>query len=238
MRRTSTGVRLVTAAATVLLLVGSAGCSEPQGGSGSAGTPTASPVPPAGSTASSAGAGPSAPATSAPGPATASGAGSTAGSALPPAATTAVPAPTPGSTAETVEASPHVSRKAVKLDKPSTDGAGAVVRITDAKAIAAKAQLPGEVAGPGVALTLEVENESQRTVDLSAVVVTLLDSDSAPGVEMSAKPADPLSGTLRPGKTTTGVYVFTVDEARRSPISISVTLAGAAPVLVFKGDAR
>jgi hypothetical protein len=75
-------------------------------------------------------------------------------------------------------------------------------------------------------------------VDLSAVVVTLLDSEEAPGIEMSARPADPLSGALRPGKSTKGVYVFTVDKDRRNPITVNVTLAGAAPVLLFKGDAR
>jgi hypothetical protein len=137
-----------------------------------------------------------------------------------------------------VETKPEVTRKAVELDKPSADGAGVAVRITDVKAITAKAQLPGEVAGPAVALTLKVQNDSSGPVDLSSVVVTLLDADQAPGIEMTAKPSDPLSGTLRAGKSTTGVYVFTVDKSRRNPISVNVTLAGAAPVLLFKGDAR
>ena len=149
-----------------------------------------------------------------------------------------MPAPTPGSTAETVPAKPEVTRKPVKLDKPSEAGGGVVVRITDVKAIKAKAQLPGEVAGPAVALTLQVRNGSRQPVDLGSVVVTLLDSDDAPGIEMSAKPADPLSGTLKAGKTTSGTYVFTVGQQRRNPIKVNVTLAGAAPVLLFTGNAE
>ncbi len=240
MHPTSTGIRVAAAAATVLLLLTGAACSQPQSSPGPAGTaPASAPMPTAASStpAGSSTPTPSAAAPSTPGPA-ASAPSTPPGSALPPPATTAVPAPTPGSTAETVQAKPEVTKKAVELDKPSADGSGVVVRIAGLRAITAKAQLPGEVAGPAVALTVEVENESQRPVDLGAVVVTVLDSEEAPGIEMSAKPADPLSGKLRPGKSTTGVYVFTVDRGRRNPISVNVTLAGAAPVLVFKGDAR
>jgi hypothetical protein len=131
-----------------------------------------------------------------------------------------------------------VTKKPVKLDKPSSTGQGVTVRITAAKAIVAKAQLPGEVAGPGVALTLVVHNGSPKPVDLGAVVVTLLDSANAPGDEMSAKPAKPISGILQSGKSATGVYVFTVGRSRRNPISVDVTLTGEAPVLVFKGDVK
>jgi hypothetical protein len=131
-----------------------------------------------------------------------------------------------------------VTKKAVKLDKPSAARSGVVVQITEVKAIKAKAQLPGEVAGPAVALTVVVKNSSGKPVDLSAVVVNVLDSDQAPGTEMTAAPAQPLSGQLASGRSRTGVYVFTVGTSRRNPISVTVTLAGEAPVLLFTGDAR
>jgi hypothetical protein len=131
----------------------------------------------------------------------------------------------------------EVTRPPVKLDRPSQTGEGATVRITSAKAITAKAQLPGEVAGPAVALTVLVKNTSRRSLDIGTVVVSLTDSAGAPGNEMSAKPADPLRGTLKAGRTATGVYVFTVGKTRRNPVSVSVTLTGEAPVLIFKGNA-
>lgn len=135
-------------------------------------------------------------------------------------------------------AEPEVTKKPVKLDKPSDAGGGVAVRIKKVTSIKAKAQLPGEVAGPAVSLTLVVDNGSAKSVDLGSVVVTLLGSDQAPGIEMTAAPADPFSGTLKPGKSATGVYVFTVDKARRDPISVNVTLNGEAPVLLFKGNAE
>lgn len=152
--------------------------------------------------------------------------------------TTAVPAPTAGDVNQTVAAKKEVSKRPVRLEQPSDAGAGVQVRIRSVKAITAKAQLPGEVAGPAVALTVSVRNRSSRPLDLNAVVVTLTDATQAPGNEMSAKPARPLTGHLPVGRTSVGVYVFTVDQDRRNPVSVAVTLAGEAPVVVFKGDAR
>jgi hypothetical protein len=228
---TTTGVRLATAAAVFLLVAGTACNSKNQTAplaapssqssasnpsTGGASTPTA----------------PTVPATAA------SSTLPSARSTLPPPATTPVPSPTPGNTDQTVAPKKVVTKRPVKLDKPSSTGQGVTVRITAAKAIAAKARLPGEVAGPAVALTLIVHNGSPKPVDLGAVVVTLLDSANAPGNEMSAKPAKPIKGILKTGKSATGVYVFTVGKLRRNPISVDVTLTGEAPVLVFKGDAK
>ncbi|MET1006927.1 MAG: hypothetical protein ABWX96_15375 [Propionibacteriaceae bacterium] len=131
-----------------------------------------------------------------------------------------------------------MTKPPVKLDKPSNTGSGVTVRITKIKSISSKAQLPGEVAGPAVSLTVTVKNDSAKTLDIGTVVVSLIDSSGAPGNEMTAKPADPLRGTVKSGGTATGVYVFTVDKDKRNPVSVNITLAGAAPVLVFKGDAR
>jgi hypothetical protein len=231
---TTTGVRLVTGTALVLLLVAGAACSSsknqtapPVVSSSQSGVSSRASGPSTGRTAT-----PTAPTTAA------SGTRPSARSTLPPPAKTPVPPPTPGSTDQTVAPKKVVTKKPVKLNKPSNTGQGVTVRITAAKAITAKAQLPGEVAGPAVALTLVVHNGSPKPIDLGAVVVTLLDSDNAPGNEMSAKPAKPIKGILKSGKSATGVYVFTVGKKRRNPISVDVTLTGEAPVLVFKGNAK
>ena len=210
------------------MLVGVAACSNE-------GAATPAPAATPGGAVSSATTGPgatAAPSTAAPGPT------KTPTSTLPPEETAPVQPPKAGSTAETVAPRPEVTKKAVKLDKPSTVSSGVVVRITEVKAIKAKAQLPGEVAGPAVALTVVVKNSSGKPVDLSAVVVNLLDSEQAPGTEMSAEPARPLSGRLASGKSCTGIYVFTVGASRRNPISVSVTLAGESPVVLFTGNAE
>ena len=240
MHTTSRSARRSAATAILLLLVGVAACSN-------GGTPAPASTP--GGVAPSSG--PASPVSTAPVASTSPGPGATPApsttaprASTAPTATLSAPAtapvqpPTPGSTAETVAPRREVTKKAVKLDKPSAARSGVVVQITEVKAIKAKAQLPGEVAGPAVALTVVVKNSSGKPVDLSAVVVNVLDSDQAPGTEMTAAPAQPLSGQLASGRSRTGVYVFTVGTSRRNPISVTVTLAGEAPVLLFTGDAR
>ena len=109
---------------------------------------------------------------------------------LPPPASTAVPPPTPGNVESTVESKPEESKKPVKLDKPSKTGTGLSAELVRIKAIEAEAQLPGEIAGPALAITIEVSNTGDQAADLSTVVVTLLNSDDAPGNEMSTKPRE------------------------------------------------
>jgi hypothetical protein len=135
----------------------------------------------------------------------------------------------------TVAPRPEETRPPVKLDQPSSTGTGLTAKVISVQAIEAKAQLPGEITGPAVAITIEVSNTGTRTADLGAVVVTVLDSDEAPGAEMTAAPAQPLTGRLAPKKTTRGVYVFRVPTDKRRPVTVMVTI-GDAPVLVFTGN--
>lgn len=222
--RCSLGTRLGLAAATALLLASGAACSaDPETEPSPSATPSVTssaptPIPPSPSETSS-----ESPRAK-PSP------------TVPPPATTPVPPPTPGGVDTTVESKPEVSKKPVKIDKPSTTGTGLTVELGRIRAIEAKAQIPGEVAGPALAVTVDVTNTGDKAADLSTVVVTLFDSDEAPGGEMTADPAKPLKGSLAAGKSTSGVYVFTVPKKKRSPITVTVSIRDA-PVLVFKGDA-
>jgi hypothetical protein len=205
--------RSAVAALALLLAVGACSSKEPAETPGGTNAPSAGATTPApGSSAAPSSGAPSnsAPATAAPGPST------TPGSTLPPPATTPVPPPTPGGTDETVAPREEVTRPPVKLDKPSNTGSGVSVRITKIKSFTSKAQLPGEVAGPAVAMTVLVTNDTTKPLDIGTVVVSLLDSEGAPGNEMTAAPAKPLRGTVKAGGTATGVYVFTVDKDRRA----------------------
>ncbi len=173
-----------------------------------------------------------------PGPSTAApGPTDTPTSTLPPPATTPVPPSTPGDVSSTVEAKPEESKKPVTLDKPSSTGTGLTAELVSIKPINATAQLPGEVAGPALSITVKVTNRGSTPASLSAVVVTLLNSDDAPGTEMTATPAKPLGGSVKAGATAQGIYVFTVAKDKRNPVTVTVSISDA-PVLVFRGDAR
>jgi hypothetical protein len=98
--------------------------------------------------------------------------------------------------------------------------------------VTVKGQGPGELSGPGVALTLQVTNGSSRPLDLDAVTVTA----GVRGEEASssdAAPAKPFSGRLQPGTKAQGVYVFVLPTGASRPVGVVVSLAPDLPVARF-----
>jgi hypothetical protein len=158
-------------------------------------------------------------------------------STLPPPPTTPVPQETPGDVNSTVPTKPEKSEKPVGLDEASTAEGGVVTRIARVRSLTTKAKGPGEVSGPGLAVTVEARNSSSSAVSLDQVVVNLTGADGVPGNPMSDRPAKPFRGQLAAGKKATGVYVFNVEEDNRDPVNIEVTISGGATVLVFSGPA-
>lgn len=201
---------------TVLLLTGAACSTEPE--------PEPEP-------ASSVAVTPAASGTPAPGPT------STPTVSVPPPASTPVPQRSPGDVNSTVPTAPAQSRKPVDLDESSKAGNGVTARLRSVKAVTAEAKGPGEVSGPGLAVTVVVQNGSEEPLALEQVVVTLEGEDGSPGNPMSDRPAKPFTGRLAAGKSATGVYVFALAKDIREPVVIQVTLSGASPILVFEGDA-
>jgi hypothetical protein len=124
----------------------------------------------------------------------------------------------------------------LSLDEKAAAGRRLSVRLLATEQIMAKARVPGEVSGPGLAITAEVANDSTHAVDLGNVVVTLTDSTGAPGGPVSGPPAKPLSGSVAPGKKARGVYVFTVPASNRRPLTIFVSVRPGKPVVSFKGS--
>jgi hypothetical protein len=151
--------------------------------------------------------------------------------------TSSVPPPTVGSTSGTMPNPKESTKAPVDLNKPAKTGkvVATVVKLRALKK--AKARMPGEVAGPALAVTVKLVNNSKKSIDASAVLVTLYDSAKAPGGEMSAPPARPMRGTLKPGGSKTGVWVFTVPVSKRSPVTVNVVLPTESPVLAFRGPA-
>jgi hypothetical protein len=164
----------------------------------------------------------------------------TSDSVTPTVAPTSAPATTRAAATNPVESTVAPRREPsmspVELDQPSSTGTGLTARLISVSAIDAKAQIPGEITGPALAITIEVGNTGRRSADLEFVSVSLLDSDSAPGAEMTAAPAKPLTGRVAAKANARGVYVFRVPENKRRPVTVSVSI-GHAPVLVFTGNA-
>lgn len=155
-----------------------------------------------------------------------------------PAATTEVPAPTPGNINQTVAPVELTTNAPVPLSDTADYGNGVTVKLSAIESITTQAELPGEISGPGVKLTVDIANASSAAIDLGNVIVDLADATSAPAIPMTGTPAAPFSGSLAAGTTATGVYVFTVPADYANPATISVTYSTDAPVVVFTGDAK
>lgn len=153
-----------------------------------------------------------------------------------PAATTPVPAPQGGDINQTVAAVPVTTAPAVPLDSAADFGGGVRVEMVELNRIDTTAQGPGEIAGPGVAIKLRFVNDSSAAVSLDNVIVNLADGSQQPGLPMSAAPAQPLRGSVDPGASAEGVYVFTLPPDFTNPTSVTVSYAAGAPTVVFSGD--
>lgn len=151
-------------------------------------------------------------------------------------ATTEVPAPGGGNVNQTVAEVELTTNAPVAVTDTADYGNGVTVALTTLDSITTTAELPGEIAGPGVAVTVQIVNSGGDAIDLGAVVVDLADAAGTPALPMTTSPAAPFSGSLAAGGTASGVYVFTLPTGYTAPVTISVSYSVDAPVVVFTGD--
>ena len=112
----------------------------------------------------------------------------------------------------------------------------AEVELESVERVDAEARLPGEVAGPAVAVTVRITNNGSTPIDLGAVTVNVHDADGQVSAPLTAEPAAPLEGELQPGEDAEGVYLFEFGAARAEPITIEVTPTVDSPIAVFVGQ--
>lgn len=144
--------------------------------------------------------------------------------------------PSSGDILHTVAPRPVTTAPAVGLTQAAKAAGGLEMALTKIQRIQASAQGPGEISGPALQLTLRVDNKSSRDVALNNVLVSLTDAQSDPGLPMTGSPASPLTGTLAPGQSTSGTYVFSVRTPARTRVSINVSYDTDSPVVVFTGS--
>lgn len=131
------------------------------------------------------------------------------------------------------------SLAAVSLDATARVDDGIAARLEDLEAINGKGVGPGNVAGPALRVTVRIENRSREAVGLDGVAVHLTSGeDRVPAPRVNDPSSAPFAGTLEAGDTAEGVYVFTLPEADRDLVSVSVGYQPGAPFMVFTGSAR
>lgn len=114
---------------------------------------------------------------------------------------------------------------------------GISVVIDSVKATTVEAKTPGEVSGPAVIVTVTAKNDSSEVQSLDSAVVMLSADDGEPGIGTTAGDPEPLSGSLKPGASASGRYVFMLGSASDRAVSVSVNYAAGEPVAIFTGKA-
>ncbi len=155
-----------------------------------------------------------------------------------PAATTPVPAPGGGDINQTVPAVELTTNSPVELTQTAEAGSGVKISLAGIESVTTVSELPGEIAGPGLKITITVQNTSAAAVDLNNVVVDVQDAAGTPSIPMGASPAAPFTGSVQPGASATGVYVFTLPTSYTNPATVVFSYSTEAPVVLFVGDAK
>ena len=124
----------------------------------------------------------------------------------------------------------------VAFDAATDFGNGVGIELTSIDSVEVEGRLPGEISGPGLAITIEITNGSEAEIQLDNVTVDLTDATGA-----SASPATPqgeenLSGPLAVGASTTGTYLFTLRAEDRAGATLRVSYTADAPTVLFTGD--
>lgn len=165
------------------------------------------------------------------------GAVRTTGTARQPPKTPVAP-PQPGNINQTVPAVAPATLQAPALTATARAADGVAVQVTNIAAVTTEARFPGEIAGPGLAVTVRVVNSGSTPVDLEGAIVDLRGANGERGIEMSGGPSSPFAGSVAPGGQAVGVYVFTIPEDQRNPISVRFSYSAQAPTVLFAGDAQ
>ncbi|QHT54779.1 hypothetical protein GXP71_00805 [Cellulomonas sp. H30R-01] len=129
-----------------------------------------------------------------------------------------------------------VTEPAVALDQPAAFASGVTAELTKVESVAGEAQGPGEVAGPAVRVTVRLTNGTAAAVPLTQAVVNVYaGQDLAPGEPLSGPGGRPFTGSVPPGATATGVYVFNVPADQRDRLQVTVSYDPTVTTVLFEG---
>ncbi len=152
-----------------------------------------------------------------------------------PLRTTEVPAPSGGSVEQTV--SPGKPGKTVRAgaDRSAELPDGVEVRLVSTEKTSVEAGGPGEAGGPAAVAVVEITNGSKRPIDLDTAMVNMTYGDNQVATPLTAEPSAPFTGTLQPGKSVQGTYVFGIAKNSAGRFVILVTYTAGAGVARFEG---
>ncbi|RKR72933.1 hypothetical protein [Frondihabitans australicus] len=154
-----------------------------------------------------------------------------------PAPTTKAPAATGKVVTPTGTAKPGTQAKAVPLTATATPVSGVHVTLAHLQAVQGKGDGVGEISGPAIRFDVVFQNDTSAAIPLSSVVVNVTyGSSKTPADELTSN-EKPLPASIDKGQSGTGTYTFTLPEADRSDVQITVDYHVGIPITVFSGSA-
>jgi hypothetical protein len=147
-----------------------------------------------------------------------------------PKATSSTAPPTSGPPATAVPGNPVAINPltAVAIGTSAELSNGVTIKVVSSKPFTAMAHNPDDTAGPAIAVTLEIHNGSSSPVDLSRLSVGATYGNGTPADENTSPPSKLWSGSLAPGASQQGTYVFRVPTNQVGNVIVSVN-SGTAP---------
>lgn len=147
-----------------------------------------------------------------------------------------LPTPEPG--AVETPAAEALAPIETKIDEVATVAGGVKVSVLRMEAFEATSELPGDLAGPALAVTVQVVNDTDEPLNLAGAALELTyGPDATPAPPVGDPVANALPETLAPGETAEGEYSFTIPLVARGEISATLDLLLGEPQVAFRGAA-
>jgi hypothetical protein len=152
-------------------------------------------------------------------------------SAVPASPTSVVPSAAPGDDTQLPPSLP-----AVPLGSQAAVGNGVSATLPTIEAIQGSATGPGNISGPAIRVTVRLANGTGEPVSLDGVAVNMYyGADLTPASPLEDPSQRPFSGTVAPGGTADGIYVFTVPSGSRDAVTVEVGYQAGAPFMTWSG---
>lgn len=123
------------------------------------------------------------------------------------------------------------------FSSPGNFGDGVSVTVTKIVDQTSSDTGPGTIQGqPAVAFTLSFRNGSKAPISVNSVNVTATyGSADTPASPANSSSNVPLSGTVKPAGTASGVYAFAIPKSARAAVTLQLWYAQGKPVVVISG---
>lgn len=132
-------------------------------------------------------------------------------------------------------AEPRPTAPPVGLDQPAQPAEGVRVSLASIVPISGQASVPGEVDGPALQISVDVENLSDDEALTDTMIVNVYYGPERTPANILVSPRTDLPVSIAPGETAKGLYAFTVPEAARGQVLVEVDLSLDLPVVLFEG---